>query len=312
MHLDYTLPQPQRLEQISTLDLSTYTPTQLDYLTTYLLHESRSNNSKPTEPLSDSTPPTPSPTTHYTAPRPPIPWNCPHLIPLRDARAQLSIWIDKYSAPDAPPPLGKWHSNSQYVAFLKKWRKELSQDSGPILDAYFPRIGSHPTWNSPMQIDIDELVDYTNSFHIKQIILHYKQLRRAHPDTQLSMEYVDAIVENAKRNHKLSGWQLYLLEQRMDGQNQISIAIELAQRHNKVLSPSAMSTTMRTIYKILSSSAAQMEAEWRDQRDPSKWKICTTCGQTKHKSKYHWYEKRKNCRLCEKEKHTPPTNGTHQ
>lgn len=289
MVLDYSLiNSTERLEYIKSLPLQTYPPKTLEYITNYILYGKQpSTNSKDEKyaELAEEHNPTQTQTqTRYTAPKPQIPWHHPELIPL----AQTRNYIDQ---------LIQNSTNTRTIAQLKRLKREIAQDAAPILSVYCPITHFPATYSLPTPIDISEHIDYTNSFHIKHIILHYSQLRQSEY-SKYDMEYFDSIVENTK----MPDWQKYMLIRRIDGASANIIGFEIAEKFQRIISTSYMSTIMRSIYKSLAKTATQLQLEHIHRNNPTHWKTCPNCGRTLYNNSYYWYDKRKFCKQCERSK----------
>ena len=282
MNLDYTLTYDyERLDYIKSLNLKLFSATQISYITNYILYGKQPSPTKEDHYLEleqttiDSTP------TRYIAPKPTIPWNHPELQPLHQAREILSQLID-------------CTTNNQTLAFLKRWRRELSQDATPILNAYLPQIQISPNYNPELPPDIDLYIDYTNSFHIKHILLHYSKLRQS--NSNFEMDYFDYLISRCN----FPDWQLYMLIRRIDGANANIIGFELAEKYHKFISTTYMSTIMRSIYKKIAQAAIQHKLEHIHQNDPTQWRICPRCHRNLLNNKYNFNQKKKNCKQCER------------
>ena len=292
MELDYALDTTEsRIAHINTLNLSHYTPYQLEIIANYLLYFTKQKSPTPKTPSTKTTElsePINVSTSRYTNPKPEIDWNCPHLQPLYQAR-EIITQLEQAEI--------TLNGKTKYAYFLRHWRIELSMDSTHINNAYHSTLPPAKDYIPHSPIEVEDTIDFTNSFHIKQLILHYSALRQS-PDSKFTIEYLDQIIENTP----FQPWQKHLLVRRIDGVNQITIGRELAEDFGKIISPSYMSTAMRTIYTRIAKTAKQLQLEHENRNNPSCWKECPTCHRILYNNKYYWYAKRKACKECEDKK----------
>ena len=285
MELDYTLTYDyERLAHIQSINLSKLNSYELEKVTNYILYGKQPPKPKAHKPIKPST----TPVQHrYTTVRQKIDWEHPALSQLKEAKEIIISNI----TPSTPIP---------EAARYKRWAREISMEARIHLHSYKPPIQISPDPTPHHPIEIDDYIDYTNSFHIKHILLHYSKLRQS-TQSYFNILYFDKIVDFAYKHKKLADWQIHLIKRRIDGIQLITIGRELAQEFNRVLSPSYMSQTMRTIYRAIASAAAQLELQYMDRNKPHRWRTCPSCNQTLHTSRYFWYTKRKNCIQCERE-----------
>ena len=276
LKLDYTLCQEARMELIENMDLTQFKPNQLDAIATYILHiplktweKEIPSNSMPEQPNS----------THYTRPRMPVRMELEELQPIAHAKSQLSQLST--------------NANPQSKRAYKRISIELSQDARTIEQSILKPIPTSTKYSPDTNPNIFEYIDYTNSHHIKQLILHYSKLRQSE-ESKWDIYHLDQIIDKSG----LEPWQIHLLKRRIDGAPQPTIGGELAREFAKFLSPTHMSNTMRGIYKQIARTAAQSQTEFADKSNPLSWKKCRTCGQTLHMNKF--YSGNATCKQCKK------------
>lgn len=237
--LDYNYTTPEeRLAYIKTQlpHLAQLNPTQLDTCANYLLQYT---STKPTLEFSqvyledlhpDLTQTNPI---KYTHPKTPPNWAN---LPIR-TKAINQLKILEAAAP------------AQLAYNYRKIRIDLTKEAALETTSQLPKPYA-PT-QPPHPIDISPLIDLTNPFHIKQILKLYSQLKQS-PESWEFMEYFDQICTKAN----LHPWQEHILLRQIDGVNQITIGIELAQQFNKPITPSYLSQAKRTIYRKIAKAAA--------------------------------------------------------
>lgn len=292
MNLDYALPYDyQRLNFVEQNINLTDPKLNLEYICNYILYGKQPTPTKEEE-YEQISPETIPCSTRYTAPRPRIPWEHPELQQLHQSKLQLNQLIQK-------------QTNPQTIAFLKRWNRELSADAAPILQAYNPTTTFLPTYTTPPTLEIDDFIDYTNSFHIKHLITYYSQLRQSET-SKWNIYYLDRIIEKTP----ITDWQKYMLKRRIDGISANIIGFEIAEKYHKFISTTYMSTIMRTIYKQIAETALQLQQEYMDRQKPQMWKECGSCKTKLHINKFNC--KKKYCKLCEKKRREAITSGTNR
>lgn len=287
MKLDYSLTtDEERLNYILSLPLSTYSPSTLEYITNYILYGKQpSQNTKDhkTQELKETQTQTQI-KAQYTNTKLKTKWNLPALQTITESKNIIQTILNSSTDP-------------QQIAKLKRWKKELSQDATEIQLSNQKPITITPSLIPHTPLNIYEFIDYTNSFHIKQLIIHYSALRQSE-HSKYDIFYLDQIIDKTP----LENWQFHLLARRIDGANQITIGVELAQNFDKIISPTYMSTAMRTIYQKIAKTAKQKQLEFEDMGIPEKWKKCPTCQKILYNNNYYWHTKKKSCKACEKER----------
>lgn len=281
--LDYTLNSAEErtkyITQLLSNSTSTPPPTQLEFYADYILHAIPSLSLAPNEPNlplqteAQHTPPSP---TKYTKPRYPIPWNSPQLGELEK---DIKLLLQK--AEEAPSPLGYR---------LRRWARELRMDARARLGTQYIEIS--PTFSPSPPPDIDLLIDWTNPFHIKHLIRHYSELRQS--NSQSEIEYLDYLVEKAQ----LPAWQEFFLLRYIDGENSISVAVELATKFDKPVSPGYTSQVLRKIYRRIAQIAELDQLEKNLRHTPSAWAYCPGCGEKKLIHEEYWWRGKTKCKKC--------------
>ena len=288
MDVNYNLKYDyERVEEVKKINLSSKNPYELEKLANYILYGKQPTPTKEDDylPLQETTKPV---TTRYTAPRPVIPWHLPELSQLKDTRDFfLSLIKEDTQIPEA----------AQY----RRWARETSQMAALIVESIRPLIKPKSKFPKNSPIEIDDYIDYTNSFHIKQLIMNYSSLRKSE-ESKFNMDFLDDIIEFAFAAGKLEDWQMHMIIRRIDQANGITIGVELGEQYNKAISPSYVSAAMRTVYRTIANAAKQMQYEYRDRNNISKWKKCPMCQKKLHTSKYFWHSKKKHCIQCEKKR----------
>ena len=173
MKLDYTIYGADRAAYLSTQDLSTLSPTQLDKLASYILYkqlpqQSSNHSDNKTLPLDTAinyTAAQASLMRSYRNPHTEIDWRLPCLQPLADARDTLLGMIENATDPTKR-------------ALLQKDLLVLYGDVAPTLEAHHPYIvaqnPSYDVWdNTP---ELLYCVEWDNPAHIKLFIKHYATL----------------------------------------------------------------------------------------------------------------------------------------
>lgn len=307
MELDYNLSTAAlRTEVInSILNSTTETnPHLLEYYTNYILSapEENKDNKKHPQPtenssaidiskLKDILPDHSGPKTSYTNPKPPpLDWTSPELIQRHKFINHLKFKIDLYSAQ------GRVHD--AYI--LRKLARELTMEGAYIANSaqpmpYAPIVFAHP-------IEWDLLIDWTNPFHIKQIIKLYSALKQSDYSWEI-MEWVDRLCDLAN----LKSWQHHILLRTIDGANQITIGLELSTQFNRQISPSGLSQAKRNIYQAIAKAAAMEHLKRTHKDNEAMWIKCRRCNVKKLKHKHYFDRlggKREptQCKVCSRNK----------
>lgn len=221
-------------------------------------------------------------------PRIPIDWSHPALSTLKYAKDEINALMHQY------PP------TSPHYRKLKSIAIEISQDARPILNSYIRTLPAAPSI-FPTNPEIEDHIDWTNSYHLKHILGHYSKLRQS-DQSFFSMEYFDQLIDHSG----LESWQLHLISRRIDGAPQITIGVELAQQFGKIFSPSHMTQIMRGIYRQIARTAAKIERDFADKDDLSKWKLCKDCGEIHHIEDF--YTGKNECKECTKKRRKQNAN----
>lgn len=187
---------------------------------------------------------------------------------------------------------------------MRKWRLELLLDIGTASQIIRNAIPIHGGFASPPPVEIELFVDFTNSFHMKQLVANYAQLKQTEPSRHI-MEWLDSTIENTP----LKPWQKHLLIGRIEGVAQPTLGVEIAQIYGKILSPSYMSQTMRQIYTKLASQAELEEEKFAHKNQPWAWEYCSECGEKRFYKEFGKTQlarlengKNGNCKICEEKK----------
>jgi len=215
-------------------------------------------------------------------PRIPIDWCHPALSTLKYAKDEINALMIQY------------HPTSPHYRKLKSISIEISQDARPILNSYIRTLPTAPSI-FPTNPEIEDHIDWTNSYHIKHILGHYSKLRQS-DQSFFSIEYFDHLIDNSR----LESWQLHLIARRIDGAPQITIGVELAQQFGKIFSPSNIPRIMRRIYRQIARTAAKEQRDFADKNNPSKWKLCKECGEIHHVEDF--YTGKNECKECTKKR----------
>lgn len=184
---------------------------------------------------------------------------------------------------------------------MRKWRLEIFLDIGTISQIIRNPIPLYGNTQLPPPIDLDALIDYTNAFHIKQIIANYTLLRQSDEHKPIA-EYFDFICERTP----LKRWQKHLLVGRIEGVPQTTLAVQIAQLYNKALSPSYMSQVMRNIYTKIAEQAELELEKYTLLKQSWAWEPCTKCGTKKYYKEFRRMQldraetgKPATCKQCE-------------
>jgi len=319
MQLDYTLTTHQRLTLLKNLEsdniLSTLTPSQLEFLTNYLLHQDRHDlvqrgaytvvkrtSHKPTSRLehlrtthesTDTLLPhqeLAAEPTRYTKPKFKPDYSHPAMADFKLAITQLKQLRDTLTGPD------QWKA--------KKWLVETYLDAGIAYAKINPAItfSVAPTQQAPQPLD---QIDLTDAFHIKHIIEYYSLLRQdGGENARWLVDYFEKIVEQTP----LTQWQYDLVVMRCEKRNSAAIATFMAEHHQKYFSPQSLSNSMRAIYRLIADYAANHHDEWQYRNNPDHWKTCRKCGTTKINSTYNFHKGRNECKTCRSVKRDKPRN----
>ena len=292
MDLDYSLITPEdRTRYTHTLPLERYNPMELELCANYILHpygrnlsntKSARKTPKHVDLHAEGTQGheiKPSKGSNKTlVPRTPVPWHHPYL---RDLARDIEILKQALDA-----------ELDSYRAYkLRSWIRELRMDARERIPNY--EIHFSPTFTSAPDVEIEDLIDFTNSFHIKHFIQHYGELRQSEV-SKFSAEYFDMIVERTP----LEAWEKHLLIRYIDRENAIVVARELATEFNHIVYPGYLSKTMRRIYRLIADEAKKMEVEWNYRDKPELWRKCPNCGE-KHPNMELWWRKgQRQCKTC--------------
>lgn len=285
MELDYSLETtPERLHHLSTVDLLSLSSNQLELCADYLLYTHKPQTKKiapniKNVPFDPATIPS-TPQFKYTNPKPKVNWSNPRLETIKQAIEQLDVL--------------QTATQDTYTTYkFRKWKIELRKDAYSIQELTNPIIRSNPDYVQLDPPEIEHFIDLTNSYHIKHLITYYSQLRQS-IYSKSTIEYFDSIVEYAK----LLPWEKHLFIRRIDGANQITIGVELAQDFGKIVSPSYMSQAMRSIYQKIAKAAEQKQLQHLYRNNASKWKRCPTCQQLKLNNSYNYQKSKLKCKDC--------------
>lgn len=184
---------------------------------------------------------------------------------------------------------------------MRKWRLELLLDIGTISLILRNQLPLHGNSSVAPPIEIENFVDFTNSFHVKQLVAHYSQLAQSEHSRAI-MEWFDKILENTP----LKKWQKHLLIGRIEGTSQPTLGVEIAEKYGKILSPSYMSQTMRAIYSKVADQAKIEMQRHTYARQAWAWQTCSCCGKKRLFLEYGKVQlarlengKNGNCKVCE-------------
>ena len=286
VQLDFNLDLPQRLALAHNLDLTTYTPHQLELITNYILYKDDQTSQQPSKYTPSKTQPHPNPnelqaeTNKYTKPKPTLHTSHPTIQQYTQSIAHITTLME---------------SNPSQAWRLRKLKIEHNLDMGIANSILHPTQTINPTWSPSPPIDIDQHIDPTNSFHISKVIQFYSQLRQS-DESKLWIEWLET---NVIEKTPMFPWQQHLLRRRIDGAKQITIGRELGEYFGKIVTPSTMSQAMRTIYRQIALTAEkEIYAYYMDWYNPA-WKVCRKCGERKLRE-FDYYAGKNICKKCGK------------
>ena len=291
MTLDYSLTTPEeRTSYVSTLDLNSLKPLELEICANYILHPYGRDlsNSKPTRmsknvelnnyvSMGHEIKPSKGSNRNLT-PRTAVPWEHPNLTQLATDIETLKADLES-------------ESNTYRQYKLRTWIRELRMDARERVPDHTIRFT--PTFTSTPDLDIEEQIDFGNSFHVKQLIAYYTELRQS-DISKCTIEYLDKIIERAP----LESWEKHLLVRYIDKLNAIIIARELATEYNHVVYPGYLSKTMRRIYRLIAEEAMKVEVEWNYRDKPQLWRKCPACGERHPNVEIWWRKGQRKCKQC--------------
>lgn len=284
--LDYTLELPQRINLIKSLPLHTYKSTELELLANYILYKDKQIPKEKNKYVASKTKPHANlevlekPKTQYTKPRPFI-----HTEDFYIKQYNESIEILKSQLSKAP-------EESQWK--IKQWIIQHRLDMGIANSLLYPTINFTSSIILKEPIDLDEIVDLTNSFHISKLLSLYSHLRQSE-DSKMWIDWID---RNIIEKTPLFDWQRHLLIRYIDGANQITIGRELGEYFGKIVTPSTISQALRTIYRQIAITAEKELFAFYNANNPAEWRTCKSCGEKKL-IKYEYYSsKPKICKQC--------------
>lgn len=294
LQLDYTMSLSERLNYAHTLPLDQCSPSELELVANYILYKDK------------STPKAESKFTHsktvslgtveqenqltgtYTKPKPVLHKEDPYIQQYLEAIDSLNEHL---------------HTNKETVDNtsawkLRRWKLEHNLDMGTANAILYPTLSLRPTYSPSPELDIDEIIDLTNSFHISKLIEFYSQLRQS----DSSKIWVEWIEDNIIEKTPMYPWQKHLLMRRIDGTKQVTIGRELGEFFGKIVSPSTMSQTMRSLYRQIAITAEKELFAYHNRNNPTAWRICKHCGEKKL-VKFDFYESKPHiCKQCGKKK----------
>ena len=285
LQLDYNLDLNQRLALVQSLPLNQYTPQQLEQLANYILYKDSQSQKQPSKYVAPKAQPHPNPTeltqqtSQYTKPKPKLHTENPIIQQYIQSIETIKNLINQQ-------PENAWK--------LRKMKIEHQLDMGIVNSLLYPTMQSHPTYSPSPPIDIDYFVDITNSFHVSKIIQYYSQLRQS-DDSKLWIEWLETIIDKTP----MYDWQKHLLRRRIDGAKQITIGRELGEYFGKIVTPSTMSQTMRTIYRQIALTAEREIYAYYMRDYPPAWKVCRKCGEKKLVV-FDFYKGKNICKQCGK------------
>lgn len=276
--LDFSLTTAQlRTTFISNLlpTLSTYelsNPNLMEYITNYILAPDPDPQTLPTSKpnttdinaLKDILPEPTQPETPYTSPKSPPPdWKSPELKARHKSIQHLKARSAQLNS--------QGHLHDAYI--LRKLARELTIEGGYVTSIQ-PKPYAPTT--PPNAIDWDNLIDWSNPFHIKQLLKHYSALK-ASGNSWEAMEYLDQLCEAAN----LKIWEHQIILRSVDGWNAITIGLELAQDFDRSMSPSYLSQAKRNIYQKIAKTAHLHKLQHLNRDNPDAWATCAKCGTKK-------------------------------
>lgn len=294
INLDYDLDLEQRLEFAHNLNLDLYKSKELELIANYILYmdndipKSASKHVKSrtqcatNEQLSQQKEITNN-MPKYTNPKPIM-----HTEnPIIEQYADVIAWLNQIITNNPNHP-DLWK--------LKKWKLQHNLDMGIVNSLLYP-MPSSPSGFAPYpDIDLDQYIDLTNSFHIAKLIEFYSELRQS-DEHKLWIEWIE---QNIIEKTAMYDWQKHLLKRRIDKTKQVTIGRELGEFFGKIVTPSTMSQAMRTLYRQIAITA-ERELYAYNMRDylPA-WKKCKHCGEMKL-IKFDFYEGKSTCKQCGKD-----------
>lgn len=284
-HLNYNLTTTaERLSHVRSINLSQLNPTELEVAATYILQYTDQQTKltvSPTEPLVTATNiPDGAILPNYTHPRKPPNWESPELLHRYNTICALKTKLSQLNP----------NTDSTQIYTTKRLIRDLTIEGGWIVAVepvpYAPIV-------YPAAIDLHDHIDLTNPFHIKHILKLYSQLKQS-PDSWEFMEYFDTVCTRAN----LAPWQEHIITRQIDGASQITIGLELAQQFSRPITPSYLSQAKRTIYTTIAKTAHLLDLEFIHAHNPTMWRTCPNCNQTKLNISHNFYSKRKFCKTC--------------
>lgn len=291
LNLDYDANLQQRLTIAHNLPLTKCNPHELELIANYILYEdSKSNKPKSKFAKSKSTPHAnieeieAQPTSKFTKPKPELHKENPYI---QQYETTIDWLRDIIASTPQHPELWK----------LKQWKIIHSMDMGIANSLLYPKMELRPTFTSTAPIDIDEHIDLTNSFHISKLIDNYSLLRQSE-HSKLWIEWVE---KNIIDKTPMYDWQRHLLIRRIDKMRQVSIAVELAEKFGKIVTPSTMSQTMRTLYRQIAITAEKELYAYHMRNYKPAWRYCPHCGEWKLRE-FDFYKSKTMCKQCLKER----------
>ncbi len=255
--LDYSLSQPERVKLVREIAPIAH-ESQLELLTNYILHGEKSkklSQSKKDQPLQSILHSQINAPIRYSNPKQELKNTTPFLPQIEEAREQMLL-------------LSKHHNC--YKA--KRAAIELAIDKGLVQSTYTKPHNPNPDFTPDKPIEIDKLVNLTNSFHIAKILQYYSALRQS-TESKLWIEEFDKLIDNTP----LQDWQRYLIARRIDGVYHTTIGVELGEKFNKAMSPNSLSNAMRVIYRRIARQAEKEKYIWDNKDNKDAWQICRRC-----------------------------------
>lgn len=295
LQFDYTLPSASQRVQYISDNLSLLSTRQLESAANYMLHPTPE---RPKSAFNAALSPKEIPTEEIPEPQPNL-YLRPKLKPLWNAFPLEKAWLEHTKA-----QLDSGLLPSATAWAIRNWRLELQLDIG-TLSAFMRNAIPHPsTTPAPAPpIDLEQFVDLSDPFHIKHILMQYSTLRQS-DTSRPTIEWVEYLIDHTP----LKAWQRALLIGRIENIPQATLAIQIAQTHKKILSPSYMSQAMRNIYgKIAAQHTLEMEKFLdRKLRRDWKWETCSQCHQPRQIGEFRRLQldraennKPAICRICE-------------
>lgn len=293
INLNYDLDLQQRIDYAHSLPLNQYNEKELELIANYILYMDKSTPKSPSKHVKNKTQPATNEQLNqhkdvtnqlpkYTKPRPIIHTDDPTIQQYEEVIKWLSDIVA--SQPNHPD-----------IWKLKKWKLQHNLDMGLANTLLYPTNDPNTGFPSYPELDLDELVDLTNSFHISKLIEFYSDLRQS----EQSKLWVEWIERNIIDKTPMYDWQRHLLVRRIDKMKQISIAVELAEKFGKIVTPSTMSQTMRSLYRQIAITAERELYAYHVRDYPAAWRKCSHCGELKL-IKFDFYTGRSTCKQCGK------------